>query len=210
MTIIMKQLNEHMELIKTIAKVEYTRLSQSFSLVDYSELVNIGVIAVHVMLTTHKNTDFNASYMATGIKWAIRNELRRRYKWHGYRHLSSEKMVDSDNLDDINRTKIREAIYETILSLDDPDSWKSDAMQMQNQSYNPEENFELNELNKAIRDAMKKLPPRHKLILENRFIKGIKIKDLADEYKVTSSRITRIIQSGLDKIKNELAKQGFI
>ena len=34
-----------------------------------------------------------------------------------------------------------------------------------------------------------------------------KLKDIADEFKISQSRISRIIQNGLDKIKKELLKQ---
>ena len=80
-------------------------------------------------------------------------------------------------------------------------------------SYNTrslEESAELLEINVAIKEAIKKLPPRYKEIIEARFFHEKKLKDLSDEYELSPSRITRIIQNALEKIKKELQKQTFI
>ena len=74
-------LREYKDLIETIAKVEYQKFSSSH-LVDYPELINIGNHALYTLFKSSKHQDFNNSYLATAIKWAIRNEVRRRYKWY--------------------------------------------------------------------------------------------------------------------------------
>lgn len=207
-----KTVNDYVNLIETVARVEYNRLSTSAHLIDYSELVNIGAVAVHIILTTHKKTSHNVSYLSTAIKWAIRNELRRRYKWYTLRYQSQKDESEGEDQEDFvdsDQGKIREAIYETILSIDDITS-SENPVQIKDSALTPEESLEFNELKKAITNAMKYLPPREKMVLEYRFFKGRKIKDIAEELKISSSRVTRIIQSGLDKVKNRLQKQGLI
>ena len=44
----------------------------------------------------------------------------------------------------------------------------------------------------------------------NNVIKDKKLREIADEFNISQSRISRIIQSGLDRIKKELVKQGII
>jgi DNA-directed RNA polymerase specialized sigma subunit len=41
-------------------------------------------------------------------------------------------------------------------------------------------------------------------------MKDMKLREIADEFNISQSRISRIIQSGLDRIKKELIKQGII
>lgn len=204
-----KTVNDYMELIETIARIEYTRLKTSAHLIDYSELVNIGAIAVYIILTNSKYSDFNISYMSTAIKWAIRNELRRRYKWYAFRHASHKEdpkeMAEGDP-EGINQCQIREAIYGAILSIDDLADAEN-PVQIKDSSLTPEENLEFGELNKAIKNAIKYLPPRERMVLETRFFKDKKIKEIAEDLKISSSRVSRIIQSGLDKIKENLKKQ---
>ena len=74
--------------------MEYSRLPNH--LIDYSELVNIGAISIHVMLTSNPDKDYNVTYLSTAIKWGIRNELRYRYKWYAFKTTSKE----SDDEDD--------------------------------------------------------------------------------------------------------------
>lgn len=206
----MKTLNDYVELIETIARIEYNRLSTSSHLIDYSELVNIGAIAVHVLISSNKDTEYNISYMSTAIKWAIRNELRRRYKWYSMKNTAkddrSELVAETEDSLNVEKSKVREAVYEQILSIDDLEE-ADNPTQIKDSSFGPEENLELKELRASIKEAMKVLSPREKMIIESRFFKGRRIKDLADELNISSSRVSRIIQSSLDKIRNDLKKK---
>lgn len=204
-----KTVNDYVDLIETVARVECNRLSSH--MVDYNELVNIGALAVHLLLTSNPNTEFNISYLSTAIKWAIRNELRRRYKWYTLKQGAKEG-ADDDGMDlsgSENQAKIREAVYETILSVEEMADAEN-PMEIKDHSGTPEENLELSELNKAIRKAITKLPPREKMVLEMRFFKGKKMREIADELKISSSRVSRIVQAGLDRVKYDLEKQGLI
>ena len=195
-----KTYKDYMDVIDVVCKVEYKRLNGSY-IIDYEEIQNIAIFAVYTLLQENPDTDFNVSYLSTAIKWAIRNELRRRYNWYGIR--------TSGNENELGKEQLREAIYETILSIDEM-AESDNPTQISYNTRSLEENIELLEINAAIKEAIKKLPPRYREIIEARFFQDKKLKDLSDEYELSPSRITRIIQNALEKIKKELQKQTFI
>jgi len=204
-----KTVNDYIDLIETVSRVEYSRLPNH--LIDFSEVVNIGAIAIHVLLTSNPTRDYNVTYLSTAIKWAIRNELRNRYKWYSMRQTSIEKddepAAEGDNFE-VEKSKAREAVYETILSVDsmleaeNPHEIKDD-------HYTPEENSELREMAKVVREAICKLPEREKQIIEARFFKNMKMREIGERFGISPSRTSRIVQSGLDKVKVELQRKGY-
>ncbi|MCQ2958041.1 MAG: sigma-70 family RNA polymerase sigma factor [Candidatus Gastranaerophilales bacterium] len=183
-----------MDVINVVCKVEYKRLNNAY-MVEFDEFQNIAIITVHTILTENPNKEFNITYLSVAIKWAIRNELRRRFNWYS---------AKAD--DDIPKDEVREAIYETILSIDEL-AEGDNPQQIRDNSMTQEESAELSEINVAIREAIKKLPPRYREIIEARFYQDKKLKELSEDYNLSPSRITRIIQSGLEKVRNELKKQ---
>ena len=194
---IRKCLREYNELIETIAKIEFKKLSSSY-LIDYSELVNIGTQVVHHLCSTSDMANYNNSYISTAIKWAIRNEVRRRYKWYSQK---TKKEVITEN--DIN--DIREAVYKTILSIDEMAD-ADNPTQIKDDSKTPEELIVFNEMSNAIKEAMKKLPQREHDLIEAKFFQDKKLRELAEDFNISPSRISRIIQSGLNKIRKELER----
>ena len=204
-----KTVNNYTELIKTVARIEYSRLSLSTHIIDYSELVNIGATSVYVVLSSHPAAKHTDAYLSTAIKWAIRNEFRRRYKWYSCKYLSKEFDDDDEENEELNENNIREAIYETIFSIEEL-AEADNPVQIEDTAFTPDQRIEFLEMSKAIREAMKELPPREKMVLEMRFYKNKKVKEIATELNVTSSRITRIIQTGLDRIKLKLKNDELI
>lgn len=192
-------LKKYKELIETIARVEYQKLSSSH-LIDYLELVNIGTHTLYNLFKSAEPEQFNNSYLSTAIKWAIRNEVRRRYKWYT---LKQKKKCLEEHED------LREAVYKTILSIDEM-SDSENPSQIKDNDKNPEESMEFGELRIEIIHAIKKLPPRERELIEHKFFKDKKLRELATEFDISPSRISRIIQSGLNKIKKELSKQNII
>lgn len=209
-----RTVHDYVELIETVARVEYSRLPNH--LIDYSELVNIGAIAVHVLLTQNPDTEYNITYLSTAIKWAVRNELRYRYKWYSLKQVteseeeSSEGASGSGDGDEIEVTKehVREAVYETILSADAMQA-ADNPMELKDDSYTPEENAELTEMAKVVRESISKLPLRERQILEARFYKNMKMREIGEIYNISPSRISRILQSGLNKVKRDLQRRGY-
>lgn len=189
------KLRSYLDLINKIAKVEYKSISAQH-LIEFDELINIGIQTVDVLCTGNKAAEYNESYLSTAIKWAIRNELRRRYRWHGVKQPSQSEV----------RTEIREAIYKTILSTDEMfDNEKP--FEVKDNKKTPEEFCEFEQISDAIKKAIQTLPRRERELIESKFFKDKKLHELADEFSISPSRISRIIKSGLDKIKDELLKE---
>ena len=195
-------IKDYQELIDTLAKVEYKKLS-SKHLIDFSELVNIGTQVVHKLCANTPQDKYNKSYISTAIKWAIRNEVRRRYKWYVLKN-HKEFFVDEEN-----QTSISEAVYKTILSVDEM-AEGDNPTQIRDIKRNPEEKILFFELSESIKSAIKRLPPRERELIECKFFKDKKLREISDEFNLSPSRISRIIQSGLNKIRKDLSKQNLV
>ena len=193
-------LRDYKSLIETIAKVEYQKFSTSH-LIELPELINIGNHTLYILFKNHSPENFNNTYLSTAIKWAIRNEVRRRYKWYS---LKNRRQIQEE--DDSN---IREEVYKTILSIDEMQDAEVPT-QIKAEDKTPEECIELSELKAEIIESMKKLPQRERELIEYKFFKEKKLREISEEFNISQSRISRIIQSGLDKIKKDLARQGII
>jgi RNA polymerase sigma factor (sigma-70 family) len=218
---------KYLPLVERVAKVEYRRIPSH--MVDYEELVSIGAIAIQSLLknkTEEEIEKLNTSYMATATRWAIRNELRSRYKWYTLKHNKGEDEEDtpvegatpsSDAQPAAEGTPapetVREAIYETILSIesiqegsdgDAPYDFISDG------SATPEESLEVVELGRAIKKAIESLPPKDRTIMEYRFYRNMQVKDIASLVGLSSSRITRIVQSSLNQVREYLRENNHL
>lgn len=217
---------DYLNLVERVAKVEYRRVPNH--MVDYEELVSIGAIAVQNILTG-KNPDqiakMNISYMATATRWAIRNELRTRYKWYTHRLSAAQELPTAEATDTTKEASpenaenpakpetpeaIREAVYETILSIDginDGPDGDSSYDCIKDGSATPEEYLEIVELGKAIKRAIENLPAKERAIVEYRFYRNMQVKEIAAMVGLSSSRITRIIQASLDQVREILRQQ---
>ncbi|MBR3889594.1 hypothetical protein IKJ53_03675, partial [bacterium] len=75
------RLKQYVSIVQRVAKIEQRRIPNH--MIEYEELVSIGIIAVQAMIknkTPEQLANYNEAYMGTAIKWAIRNELRHRFK----------------------------------------------------------------------------------------------------------------------------------
>ncbi len=205
-----RKLREYKELIEIIAKVEYQKFSTSH-LVELPELINIGTHALYILFKNNDPQQYNSTYLSTAIKWAIRNEVRRRYKWYTLKNKPSDEPEFDENGDILHHdpVEIRAEVYKNILSIDELQDAEVPT-QIKSDDKNPEENIVFGELKQGILESMQKLPPREKEFIEYKFFKDKKLREIANEFNISQSRISRIIQSGLDRIKKDLAKQGII
>ncbi len=214
-------LNDYIDIIQKVARVEYRRIPSH--MVECEELVSIGIIAIQALIknkTPEQLQRYNTSYIATAVRWAIRNELRNRYKWYTLKHKCEEGEEDegegsyqNDNSSlDVSPTKVREAIYETILSIDSIASASSDNDSpfdfIKDNSATPDEKAEISELGKIIREAIATLPQKDRTIVEYRFYRNMQVKQIAAQVGLSSSRITRIVQSSLNTVREYLQKRG--
>lgn len=217
------RLNDYIDIIQKVARVEYRRIPSH--MVECEELVSIGIIAIQALIknkTDEQMQRYNSSYIATAVRWAIRNELRNRYKWYTLKHKkdsADEEEEDTssnggDNMSslDVSPTKVREAIYETILSIDSIASASSDTDSpfdfIKDTSATPDEKAEITELGRLIREAIAKLPQKDRTIVEYRFYRNMQVKQIAQMVGLSSSRITRIVQSALNNVREYLEKRG--
>ncbi len=212
------KLKDYIDIIQKVARVEYKRIPAH--MLDCEELVSIGIIALQALFknkTEEQLQNYNSSYVATAVRWAIRNELRNRYKWYTLKHKSEdgeteEEYTDNQSTLDVSPNKIREAVYETILSIDSIMAASSDNESpfdfIKDTSATPDENAELVEMSKLIKQAISKLPQKERTIVEYRFYRNMQVKQIAAAVGLSSSRITRIVQSSLNQVREYLQKKG--
>ena len=205
------KLQEYIDIVQKVARVEYRRIPSH--MLDYEELLSIGIIAVQVLVknkTPEQLEKYNAAYIATAVRWAIRNELRIRYKWYSLKHKADDEYDEEEAVEgmDMQQAKVREAIYETILSIDGLAAAASDNDSpfdfVKDTHAMPDENAEISEMGKMIREAISKLPPKERTVVEYRFYRNMQVKDIARQVGLSSSRVTRIVQASLNVIREYL------
>ena len=196
-------IKDYQELIDTLVKVEYKKLSAKH-LIEYSELENIASHVIHRLCSNAKEGQYNKSYLSTAVKWAIRNELRRRYKWYVLKNPQENILINEED-----HAEIREAVYVTILSADEMAEGDNPSI-IRDLRRNPEEMILFQELSGSIKEAIKTLPQRERELIEYKFLQDKKLREISDEFNLSPSRISRIIQSGLNKIRKELVKQNLV
>lgn len=205
------KLQEYIDLVQRVAKVEHRRIPSH--MIDYEELVSIGILAIQVLVknkTPEQLERYNAAYVATAVRWAIRNELRIRYKWYSLKHKQDEEFDEEEAVEgmDMQKAKVREAVYETILSIDGLAAAASDNDSpfdfLKDNHAQPDESAEITELGRMVRAAIAQLPPKERTVVEYRFYRNMQVKDIARQVGLSSSRVTRIVQSSLNFVKKYL------
>ncbi len=218
-------LKQYIGVVQRVARIEHKRMPKH--MLEYEELVSIGIIAVQAMIknkTPEQLAQYNEAYMGTAIKWAIRNELRHRYKWYSIKTKTKntdddyieegEEETDSDESTGFNISpgKVREAVYETILSIDGLATAASDNASpfdfIKDPSAMPDEKAEIVEMSRLIKEAIAKLPPKERTVVEYRFYRNMQAKDIATAIGLSPSRITRIVQASLNNIREYLKAHG--
>ena len=179
-------LSQYKELVETISKVEYKKFS-NLGLIELSEVISLANYTVYYLITNSKNKElYNTAYLTKAIKWAIRNEMRRRYKWYTMKNQESSE-----------QEKIKDAVYKTILSIDEMADAENPTIIKDNHR-TPEEKAEIVELKHRICEVMKKLSQREQDLIEAKYFYDKKLKDISVEFNISQSRISRIIQNALE------------
>jgi len=216
-TAVQSKIKEYISIVEKVAKVEQRRIPSH--MVEYEELVSIGIIALQALIknkTEEQLERYNSAYIATAVRWAIRNELRNRYKWYSLKHTkdTSEAVSElgSDSGEEgVSPGRVREAIYETILSIDSIAAASSDNDSpfdfIKDPSALPDEKAEIAELGRVIREAIATLPKKERTVVEYRFYRNMQVKEIAEQVGLSSSRITRIVQSSLNYVREYLKKR---
>ena len=219
-------IKQYIGIVQKIARVEHRRIPNH--MIEYEELVSIGIIAVQTLIkgkTEEQLAHYNEAYIGTAVKWAIRYELRHRYKWYTLKHKKEDDAEDSyvSEINDseqpsddmgfsISPNKVREAVYETILSIDGLAAAATDNASpfdfLKDPSALPDEQAEIVEMSKLIKQAIAKLPQKERTVVEYRFYRNMQAKDIATMIGLSPSRITRIIQFALNQIREYLKSRG--
>ena len=219
-------IKQYVGIVQKIARVEHRRIPNH--MIEYEELVSIGVIAIQTLVkdkTEEQLERYNEAYIGTAVRWAIRNELRHRYKWYTLKHkkeeadsyaIESENAELSDDNDDmgfsISPAKVREAVYETILSIDGLAAAATDNASpfdfIKDPSAMPDEKAEIVEMSRLVKQAIANLPQKERTVVEYRFYRNMQAKDIATMVGLSPSRITRIIQFSLNQIREYLKSRG--
>ena len=219
-------IKQYIGIVQKIARVEHRRIPKH--MIEYEELVSIGIIAVQTLIkgkTEEQLAHYNEAYIGTAVKWAIRNELRHRYKWYTLKHKKEDDAEDSyvSEINDseqpsddmgfsISPNKVREAVYETILSIDGLAAAATDNASpfdfIKDPHAMPDEKAEIVEMSKLIKQAIAKLPQKERTVVEYRFYMNMQAKDIATMVGLSPSRITRIVQYSLNQIREYLKAKG--
>lgn len=219
-------IKQYIGIVQKIARVEHRRIPNH--MIEYEELVSIGIIAVQTLIkgkTEEQLAHYNEAYIGTAVKWAIRNELRHRYKWYTLKHKKEDDAEDSYVSDfndseqpsddmgfSISPNKVREAVYETILSIDGLAAAATDNASpfdfIKDPHAMPDEKAEIVEMSKLIKQAIAKLPQKERTVVEYRFYRNMQAKDIATMVGLSPSRITRIVQYSLNQIREYLKAKG--
>ena len=218
-------IKQYVGIVQKIARVEHRRIPNH--MIEYEELVSIGIIAIQSLVkdkTEEQLERYNEAYIGTAVRWAIRNELRHRYKWYTLKHKKDEteasedvyvKSVIDDNEDmgfSISPAKVREAVYETILSIDGLAAAATDNASpfdfIKDPSAMPDEKAEIIEMSRLVKQAIATLPQKERTVVEYRFYRNMQAKDIATMMGLSPSRITRIVQFSLNQIREYLKTRG--
>lgn len=218
-------IKQYVGIVQKVARVEHRRIPNH--MIEYEELVSIGVIAIQTLIkdkTEEQLERYNDAYIGTAVRWAIRNELRHRYKWYTLKHKKEDGedayLTDPSESEDssedmgftISPAKVREAVYETILSIDGLAAAATDNASpfdfIKDTSAMPDEKAEIVEMSRLVKQAIATLPQKERTVVEYRFYRNMQAKDIATMVGLSPSRITRIIQFSLNQIREYLKARG--
>lgn len=206
-------LKQYVNIVQRVAKIEQRRVPNH--MIEYEELVSIGIIAVQAMIknkTEEQLQKYNDAYMGTAVKWAIRNELRHRYKWYSMKQKSEGEAEEGGEGEENSTGSVKEAVYQTILSIDSLAAAASDNDSpfdfIKDPHAMPDENAEIVEMSRLIKEAIANLPQKERTVVEYRFYRNMQAKDIATMIGLSPSRITRIIQGALVQIREYLKSKG--
>ena len=191
-------IKQYVGIVQKIARVEHRRIPNH--MIEYEELVSIGVIAIQTLIkdkTEEQLERYNEAYIGTAVRWAIRNELRHRYKWYTLKHKKEESdsyINENESLDEIDNSgdmgfsispaKVREAVYETILSIDGLAAAATDNASpfdfIKDPSAMPDEKAEIIEMSRLVKQAIANLPQKERTVVEYRFYRNMQAKDIAN------------------------------
>jgi RNA polymerase sigma factor (sigma-70 family) len=210
---------KYLPIVEMIARKEVA--SKSKQMISFDELVNTGLIAINKLIEgaqLNPGTEYNSSYIAQSVKWAMKDEMRSRQSWYGVKKVISVDQVQQDAKaaakDATGTTEIknaddaRKAVFEVIMSVD---SMEADL------GYTPadpngqeeSEKLEMLEMKASLKKMISKLPDNLRKVIEMRFYKNMTGNEVAEKLSVTPSRISHMIREGVKKLKVLMVTEGY-
>lgn len=220
-----KELAQFMPIVEMIARKEVQ--SKSKQIISYDELVNTGLIAVNKLIESariNSGTEYNSSYIAQSVKWAMKDEIRSRQSWYGVKKVISvkENSIDSkdpntkpvDSRDPTETTVIksvddaRKAVFEVIMSVEgmEEDLGFSPADPNAQEEL---ERLELVSMKNSLKKSISKLPENLRKVIEMRFYTNLSGNEVAEKLDVTPSRISHMIREATKKLKVLMIAEGY-
>ncbi len=218
-----KDIAKFMPIVEMIARKELR--SSSGQYLNYDELVNTGLITINKLIENARNgqnLEYNSSYIAQSVKWAMKDEMRSRQTWYGVRRTeivqttADSKTTEAD-IEDSDEMKIedvqtmddaRRAVFEVIMSVetleDEAGFSPSDTSDPRMLDY-----LEMVEMKQALVKAVSKLPDNLKRVVQMRFIDELSGNEVADKLGVTPSRISHMINEAVRKLRVLMAAEGY-
>ena len=212
-TLTSRRVHEHMPLILTVARVEINRHPQY--ILDFGDLVSISAITLFKLLRKYPDREFNNHYLSNAMKWGIRNELRTHYRWYAIKKADKSDSTGDLETQGADTPKANSSLRypETITSLlsfddtTDNDNLQHDARLASHQT--PEQLMEQTQEHSALRNALQSLPERERRLIEARFFRNLKMREIATIFDISPSRASRIISASLVRLRKELDRTGF-
>lgn len=217
-----KDVAQFLPIVEMIARKEYS--GKTGKILSYDELVNTGLIAINKLIEVAKNSqtvEYNSSYIAQSVKWAMKDELRSRQSWYGVKTVVA---LDQDSIDatgakskaelGTEREEIRtlddarKAVFEVIMSVD---SMAEDT------GFNPadpngvdeSDRLELLAMKNSLKKAIAKLPDNLKKVIELRYYTNASGNEVAEKLNVSPSRISHMIKEATKKLRVLMIAEGY-
>jgi RNA polymerase sigma factor (sigma-70 family) len=217
-------LNQFVPLVEMMARKELN--SKSKQIISFDELVNTGLIAVNKLIESaklNKGTEYNSSYIAQSVKWAMKDEVRSRQTWYGVKKVVAIEPIEdssapvSANVKDFDPTETtviktlddaRKAVFEVIMSVE---SMEEDVGFTPEDTNSPHilEHLELLSMKNSLKKSVSKLPSNLKKVIECRFYRNMSGNDVANELGVTPSRVSHMIREAVSKLKVLMIAEGY-
>lgn len=211
-------------LVEMIARKELQ--TKSKAIISFDELINTGLIVINKLIDgARKNTgtEYNSSYIAQSVKWAMKDEIRSRQGWYGVKSVVSlepkdENFDDADSssaqADPTETTEIknfddaRKAVFEVIMSVEGME---------EDLGYSPAdpngigelERLELLSMKNSLKKSIAKLPKNLKEVIEMRFYDCLSGNEVAERLGVTPSRISHMINEAVKKLRVNMIAEGY-
>lgn len=215
-----RDIAKFMPIVEMIARKEVSNMAGN--MISYDELVNTGLIAINKLIESVKNkkdqdTEYNSSYIAQSVKWAMKDEMRSRQSWYGVKRTEptpaaskkKKKTKDSSETTEIKNVEdARKAVFEVIMSVE---SMYDDSGFSPEDKNSPEylEHLELLEMKESLKKSINKLPDNLRKVIEMRFYQDMSGNEAAEALGVTPSRISHMINEAVKKLKVLMVGEGY-